>query len=144
VGIEREEAVRSFLLEFSGEHLDSARVERLLGYMAADARYHVFAWWEPCVGHDAIREELLRQGTMASDTSFELLNFASAEQTVFVQRLDWFTMNNKHVCLHVVGAFGFDDNGKITSWRDYFDTAELTAKVGRIKGIGASQEGGDQ
>jgi limonene-1,2-epoxide hydrolase len=27
----------------------------------------------------------------------------------------------------------FDDDGKITTWRDYFDSAELTAKIGRFK-----------
>jgi limonene-1,2-epoxide hydrolase len=130
---EHEEAVRSFLLDFSGEQLDSARVERLLSYMAPDARYHVYAWWEPCVGHDAIRAELLKQGTGSSDISFEFLNFSSAGQTVFVERLDWFTLNDKLVNLAIVGVFEFDDDGKITSWRDYYDSAEITAKVGGLR-----------
>jgi len=59
MSIEHEEVVRAFLLDYAGEHLDSDRVERLLSYMAPDARYHVAAWWDPCVGHDAIRSELL-------------------------------------------------------------------------------------
>jgi limonene-1,2-epoxide hydrolase len=135
MSIEHEEAVRAFLSDIAGEHLDSARVERLLSYMAPDARYHVFAWWEPCVGHDAIRAELLKQGTGAANGSFEFLNFASVGHTVFVERLDWFTMNETHVNLHIVGVVEFDDDGKITSWRDYFDSAELTAKIGRFKPV---------
>ena len=132
MSIEHEEAVRAFLSDMAGEHLDSARVERLLSYMAPDARYHVFAWWEPCVGHDAIRAELLKQGTVSSDHSFEFLSFASVGPTVFVERLDWFTLNDKHANIHVVGVVEFDDDGEITSWRDYYDSAEIRAKIGRF------------
>jgi limonene-1,2-epoxide hydrolase len=129
---EHEETVHAFLLDFAGEQLDEDRVERLLSYMAPDARYHVFAWWEPCVGHDAIRAELLKQGTGGSDVTFDLLKFASVGQTVFVERLDWFTLNDKRASLRIVGVFEFDANGKITSWRDYYDSAEIKAKVGRF------------
>jgi limonene-1,2-epoxide hydrolase len=129
---EHEEVVRSFLADFAGEHLDSDRVERLLTYMAPDARYHVFAWWDPCIGHDAIRAELLKEGTGTSDCSFELLNFASVGRTVFVERLDWFTLNDKHVNIHVVGVFEIDSKGKISSWRDYYDGGEIRDKVGRF------------
>ena len=133
MSIGHEEAVRSFLLDFAGDQLDLDRVERLLSYMAPDARYHVYAWWEPCVGHDAIRAELLKQGTGSSDISFEFLNFSSVGQTVFVERLDWFTMNDEAVNLRIVGVFEFGDDGKITSWRDYYDSAEITAKVGGLR-----------
>jgi hypothetical protein len=68
VSIGHEEAVRAFLLDFASDQLDLDRGERLLSYMAPDARYHFYAWWEPCVGHDAIRAESLKQGT-ASDNS---------------------------------------------------------------------------
>jgi hypothetical protein len=78
--IEHEEAVRAFLADYSGDH-DADRVERLVSYLAPDARYYVFAWWEPCVGQDAIRSELLKRATASSDRSFELLNFASVGQT---------------------------------------------------------------
>jgi limonene-1,2-epoxide hydrolase len=43
-----------------------------------------------------------------------------------------FTMNDKHVNIHVVGVFEFDDDGKITGWRDYHGSAETWAKVGRF------------
>jgi limonene-1,2-epoxide hydrolase len=147
MGIEHEEAVRAFLeaaVTAENASWDSHQVERLLGYMSPAASYHVWAWHKPFVGRDAIREELLRQAPLFSDGTFEFLNFASAGQTVFVERRDWVTMNGKRAGFHVVGVFDFDDNGKIASWRDYFDTAELTAKVGRFEGIGASQEGVDQ
>jgi limonene-1,2-epoxide hydrolase len=134
---EQEETVRAFLeaaVTAEKAQWDSTQVERLLDYMAPDAIYHVFAWREPFVGHDAIRKELLWQAPSFSDASFEFLNFASVGSTVFVQRLDWFTMNDKHVHIHVVGVFEFNDDGKIATWRDYFDSGELAAKVGRLEG----------
>jgi limonene-1,2-epoxide hydrolase len=138
MSIEHEEVVRSFLADFAGENLDSDRVERLLSYMAADASYYVFAWWEPCVGHDAIRAELLKQGTGTSECSFEFVNFASVGQTVFVERLDWFTLKGKHANIKVVGVFEFDTNGKIASWRDYYDSAEIKARIGRFTPVTAA------
>jgi limonene-1,2-epoxide hydrolase len=75
---------------------------------------------------------LAKQSTAATDQSSEFLNFALLGNTVFVERLDWFTMSDKHVSIHVVGVFEFDASGKITSWRDYWDSAEIRAKVGRF------------
>jgi len=60
-----------------------------------EARYHVFAWEEPFVGHDAIRDELLRQAPGFRDTREEIVNVASVGQTVFVERRDWVTMNDE-------------------------------------------------
>jgi limonene-1,2-epoxide hydrolase len=146
MSVEHEGAVRAFLEPemAEGGHWESAQVERLLSQMAPDVRYHVFAWQEPFVGHDAIRDELLRQALLFSDGSVEFLNFASVGQTVFVERLDWVTMNGKRAGFHVVGVFEFDANGKIASWRGYVDSAEITAKVGRVGATATTQAGGNQ
>ena len=130
MGIEHEEAVRSFLLAFEGENLDSTQIERIVSRMAPDARYHLFAWEEPFVGHDAIRDELLRQAAMTSDGRFEFVSIASAGQIVFVERIDSTNINGKRADFHVVGVFEVDAHGKIASWRDYLDSREITVKVG--------------
>ena len=88
LGIAQEEAVRDFVVETECEHMDAARIERLLDRMAPDARYHVRAWQEPFVGHDAIRAELLRQAPLFSDGCYETVNVASVGQTVFSERVD--------------------------------------------------------
>jgi limonene-1,2-epoxide hydrolase len=98
--------------------------------MAPDARYHLFAWEKPFVGHDAIRDELLRQAAMTSDGRFEFVNIASAGQIVFVERIDSTNVNGKRADFHVVGVFEVDADGKIASWRDYLDSREITIKVG--------------
>ncbi len=97
--------------------------------MAADASYRVFAWEEPFVGRDAIRDELLRQAALYRDTRFEIANIASTGQTVFVERIDLVTMGDKRAGFHVVGVFEVDDNGQITSWRDYLESREIAVRI---------------
>ncbi len=129
MGSEHEEAARAFILEFDGERLDLAQVERIITRMAPDASYHVFAWEEPVVGHAAIREELLRQASSYGHARFHILSMASVGQTVFMERRDLCTMNGKDLSFHVTGVFDVDADGKITSWRDYLDSREIAVKV---------------
>jgi len=56
---------------------------------------------------------------------------ASVGGTVFVERRDLVTIESKDVAVHLVGVFEVDDDGKIASWRDYFDSREIATKVGR-------------
>jgi limonene-1,2-epoxide hydrolase len=130
VVVDNKEVVRNFVLEFECDRLDSARVDAVLDRMAPDARYHVFAWEEPFVGRDAIRDELLRQAAFYREPRFEIVNIASIGQTVFMQRIDWATMNEKRAGFHVVGVFEVDAHGKIASWRDYVDSREIAVKTG--------------
>jgi limonene-1,2-epoxide hydrolase len=49
-----------------------------------------------------------------------------------VQRLDIVTMFGKRAAFSVVGVFlELDEEGKITSWRDYLDSREIAVKVGQ-------------
>ena len=130
MGVEQEQLARAFILEFECERVDPVRVEAVLDRMAADAYYYVFAWEEPFVGRDAIRDELLRQAAFYRDGRFEILNVGSVGQTVFIERIDWVTMNDKRAGFHVVGVFEVDAHGKIASWRDYVDSREIATKVG--------------
>jgi hypothetical protein len=64
-----EEAIRAFFqaaVTAEKEYWTSAQVENVLSHLAPEARYHVFAWQETFLGHDAIREELLRQWPLFS------------------------------------------------------------------------------
>jgi limonene-1,2-epoxide hydrolase len=134
MGVEAEAAVRAFIDEMDGDWSDSDLIERLLGRMAADARYYVVAWHEPLVGHDAIRTELVRQGTRVSDVHVEIVAIASTAGTVFTERLDSMIMDGTPGTYHVAGIFKLDDNGKIAVWRDYVDTREVVANLRRAGG----------
>ena len=129
MGITQEEAVRDFVLEAECERMDASRIERLLDRMAPDARYHVCAWEEPFVGHDAIRAELLKQAPLFSNGCYEIVNIASVGQTVFTERVDSVTIDEKRASFHLVGVFEVDAEGKIASWRDYFDRGENAVKT---------------
>lgn len=129
MGTANEEAARAFLREFEGPRLGPAQIERIVARMAPDARYYVFAWEEPHVGHETIRAELTTQAERMADCGFDFLHAASVGDTVFLQRIDWVTMAGKRIGIHVVGVVQFDADGKITSWRDYLDSREITTKL---------------
>jgi limonene-1,2-epoxide hydrolase len=124
LGIAQEEAVRDFVVEAECEHMDASRIERLLDRMSPDARYHVRAWQEPFVGHDAIRAELLRQAPLFSDGRYETVNVASVGHTVFSERVDSVMIAGKRATFHLVDVFEVDADGKIASWRTYSDSGE--------------------
>jgi limonene-1,2-epoxide hydrolase len=135
VGAEHEAAVREFVTAFEGDQWDSAQIDRVLSRMAPDARYHVYAWEVPHVGHDEIRAELLRQAQAVRDWRVEIVTIASIGPTVFTERLDSMTINdkgvNKGVTLHIAGIFEVDSEGKIAVWRDYLDRREVAAELRR-------------
>ena len=60
MGAGDEAAVRAFLAEQDGAEWDAAQIDRILD-MSSDVRYHIHAWEDPLVGHDAIRAQWLRQ-----------------------------------------------------------------------------------
>jgi limonene-1,2-epoxide hydrolase len=127
VGAEQEAVVRAFLATFESQRLDEAQVDRLLSFMAPDAKWHVSAWEPPFVGHDAIRAEALRQGQGFTDLRIEILLIGSQGQSVFTERLDHMTMQAKPAAFHLAGVFEVDDDEKIAVWRDYFDSTEIAA-----------------
>src|SRR4051812_9240814 len=79
--------------------------------MAANARYHIFAWEDPFVGHDAIRAELLREASTPSNyrvARIDIVAIASVGQIVFTERVDSGTLRGKPYAVHVAGAFEMD------------------------------------
>jgi len=134
MGIEEETVVRSFITEAEGDQWDSAQMDRVLSRMAPDARYQVYAWEDPHVGHDAIRTELLRQAQGFRALRIEIVTIGSVGPTVFTERRDSVTINDKHVTFHVAGVFEVDSDGKIAAWRDYLDSREIAVKVGPDSG----------
>src|SRR3546814_5356477 len=62
-----------------------------------------------------------------------IVNLVSAGLTVMTERLDYFTMHGVRVLHALVAVYDLDAEGKILSWREYFDTTDL----------GAAGRGGD-
>ena len=132
MGAEQEATVRAFLAELDCEEWDLARVDRALSRMAANARYHIFAWEAPFVGHDAIRAELLREASSPSNhrvVRIDIIAIASVGQIVFTERVDSGTLRGKPYAVHVAGVFEMDAEDKIAAWRDYLDSRELSVQL---------------
>jgi limonene-1,2-epoxide hydrolase len=130
MGHSKQDAVRAFVKEMEGAGWDDAQVERLLGRMAPEARYQVYAWERPIVGQDAIRLELRRQAPHFRDLRREMVNIASAASTVFVELLDSMMTKKGPLTSHLVAVLEVDEGGKICAWREYYDSKEITTQVG--------------
>jgi limonene-1,2-epoxide hydrolase len=143
MGTPEEDAVRKFWAEAEvpDHHWDAAHIDRLVRYMTPDIHYHVYAWEDPVVGRDAVREELLRQAPLFHDFLSEVVTVASQGNTVFMERRDSMKIGRKPLTQHCVGVFEIDAEGKISAWRDYYDSKEiavkLSADVNRVSTAGA-------
>ena len=125
MGVEHEGAVRAFIADLEGEQLDAAKIERAVNRMTPDAEWHVVAWHDPFVGHDAIRAEFLREAQLFRDLRIEILAIASTGNIVFNERIDSMMYRGKPLRAHCAGVFEVDADGKIAAWRDYLDTREM-------------------
>ena len=125
MGVEQEAVVRAFLADLEGEQLDAAQIERAVNRMTPDAEWHVVAWHDPFVGHDAIRAEFLREAQLFRGLRIEILAIASTGNIVFNERIDSMMFRGKPLRAHIAGVFEVDADGKIAAWRDYSDTREV-------------------
>ena len=128
MGVEHEDAVRAFMTDLEGQ-LDAVRTELVVNRMTPDARYRVVAWHEPFVGHDAIRTELLRQGTVCWDVRIEIVTIASNGPLVFTERIDSMILRGTPIASRIVGVYEVDADGKIAAWRDYLDSREVSSQL---------------
>jgi limonene-1,2-epoxide hydrolase len=129
MGVEQEAAVRAFIADLEGEQLDAAQIERAVNRMTPDAEWHVVAWHDPFVGHDAIRAEFLREAQLFRDLRIEILAIGSIGGIVFTERIDSMLLRGKPLRAHIAGVFEVDADGKIAAWRDYGDTREVSAQM---------------
>jgi limonene-1,2-epoxide hydrolase len=130
MGAENEAAARALFAELEGEQQDTAQVERVIGRLAPEARYQIFAWEEPFVGHDAIRAELLRQAAILRDVRLEIVTIGSADNVVFMERIDSMLLRGKPLTCHIAAVLKIDTDGKIAAWREYLDSREVSVQVG--------------
>ena len=122
---QREKVVRDFCGAW--ERLD---VDAGLGYMSADAVYHNVPL-QPLVGQQAIRGFLEGFFSLATSCRFEVLTVVTDGNRVVTERLDSFGFPDKDLDrLPVLGIFEFDADGKICSWREYFDLQTWVDKGG--------------
>jgi len=102
--------------------------EKLTSFFASDG-----VWSEAnrdgARGHDAIRSVFELQTGFASDFSFEFTKLAVVGDTVFTERVDRFVINDTVMEVPVAGVMEFDGDGRIASWRDYYDWSLLERQL---------------
>ncbi len=90
--------------------------------MTEDVTYHNIPW-EPLHGKEAVRQAITAFGIEACD--WTLHHIAESGRVVLTERTDRIRLGGRWVALRIMGAFEVE-NGRICSWRDYFDPADLT------------------
>ncbi|WP_313806853.1 limonene-1,2-epoxide hydrolase family protein [Sphingobium sp.] len=120
------ERISNFIRLWETRDLDA-----ILAVMAPDCIYHNMPW-PPLVGHDAIRQGLAMFVTDAEAIDWQLHHMAEgAEGVVLTERLDRFRIKGSWLEMPVMGIFELQD-GYITHWRDYFDSAQFQAAMAAI------------
>lgn len=106
-------------------------MEAILSEMAPDCIYHNIPW-APLVGHDAIREGLAGFLSGAEAIDWQVRHATEDSQgAVLTERVDRFLIGGKWIEMPVMGTFEWKD-GKITHWRDYFDSAQFAAAMAAL------------
>jgi limonene-1,2-epoxide hydrolase len=125
-----EEKVRRYLGHF---HENPIKFESLSAMLAEDATYQAhMPFVEPLHGRQAIRDELERQLKLYGDCDFQIINCASNDRQVFVERRDYVSdfATGVRVLTLVNAIFEFDEDGLICSWREYWDLASVQKQLG--------------
>lgn len=131
MGAKQEAVVREFCDAWGDGETQHPDVEKVLSLMSQDAVWQLFAPTGPVIrGQAALRAEIERQLHFTGYMQCGLLEVASSDRLVFTERLDHFTMNGKRVAHALIAVYEIDDDGLISAWREYFDTADIAAQLG--------------
>jgi len=96
----------------------------LSAYFTADGIYHNMPAG-PVQGRQEIEKFIRAFAGSWTKTDWEILNLAEAGDVVIAERLDRTQAGDRSVDLPCTGVFTIRD-GKISSWRDYFDLGTYT------------------
>lgn len=113
------ELVEAFIRAWS--RLDA---DELADYFADDGVYHNMPL-EPVSGRDAVRDFIRKFLTTWTATEWEILNITANDKVIMAERVDRTRTTQGNIDLPCVGVFEIVD-GKIKTWRDYFDMAAYT------------------
>ena len=125
---ENEKIVTEFCQSLLG-----ADMAKVVTYLSADVLYHNIPW-EPVTGHAGVRQVLdpFIHGANCAITRMDIKNTTSCGNVVMNERVETWVKGSVRLELPVVGAFELKD-GKITKWRDYFDSATIAPLMEAIQ-----------
>lgn len=115
------------------QSLPSADMTKVVSYLSEDVVYHNIPW-EPVTGHAGVRQILdpFVHGPNCAIVRMDIKNTTSSGNTVMNERLETWVKGSVRLELPVVGVFEVK-NGKITHWRDYFDSGSVAPLMEAIQ-----------
>lgn len=107
------------------------RGERIGGFFTADAVYHVqVPAMAKVTGPEAIAGELVRQTAHYSALECEIHRVVAGDGAVVVERTDHLVLpGGARVANELVAVFEGDESGRITAWREYWDSVALGQRM---------------
>ena len=104
---------------------DRGDLEAIMDAFSDDAVYHNIPM-QPCKGKEEIRQFIAGLlGGMVKSITFDIRHQLVNDLVVMNERIDTLEMADRSVDLPVCGVFELTSEGKIKSWRDYFDAAQF-------------------
>ena len=124
-----EQLVLDFIHAAYGQKMD---VDAMVAMMADDFVWQLNVPRSKIVrGRDAAREELALHSELSTGMvgGSEIQTVVSSGDTVVVERIDVNEMGDKAVSFNVCAIFDVRD-GKLTCWREYWDTGHIAQQLG--------------
>jgi limonene-1,2-epoxide hydrolase len=101
----------------------------VIDLFAEDGLLHSMMEEKPTAGRTEIGRRIRKLAEGATSVDIELRTIGVIDGAVFTERVDRFTANGNHGEVPVVGVLEVAD-GRVTSWREYYDRATLLRGLG--------------
>lgn len=121
-----EETAREFLAHFATKKINYDRIEELF---SDDAVYRPHPEFSEFNGAKTIRQELERQLALYNECDFQIINLGANDQQIFMERCDYVTQNGLRIKINVAAIFDFNDQAKISGWREYWDLTSVQKQL---------------
>lgn len=92
----------------------------IMAAFADDAVYHNIPY-KPVSGSEKIKKAVAGFLKTGENMTFAISKLVVAGDSVVTERVDGWTHKGEHKSLPVLGILEFNDAGKISGWREYFD-----------------------
>ncbi|MET0236554.1 MAG: limonene-1,2-epoxide hydrolase family protein [Kibdelosporangium sp.] len=101
----------------------------VIDLFAEDGSLHSMMEEKATVGRDEIGRRIRKLAEGATEVDIEVRTIGVIGGAVFTERVDRFVNNGNHGEVPVVGVLEIAD-GRVTSWREYYDRATLLSGLG--------------
>jgi len=101
-------------------------LEDALSRISDNAQFTADCKSAPVIGRDAIRKVWAGYMQAIKKYEYEVRAAVASDDVVMIERREVLGMSGKELDLAIVAVFEINPAGKITAWRDYWDTS--TAK----------------